>query len=177
MPAAGGMRHLMLLCPTFRSRYTPCGSSRTFEHEARARTRLAQGIIEIADGFRPVGILVAVLWIADRLLDLDQLPVGIQFIGRHHWEGGANARTHLRAVRHDSHRASRLNAQVHTGVPWCRSALRCCRRSERFGGEHLRGEYQRSGGKHAPEKTATTDVYHSAHIFPPPACLMAWRMR
>src|SRR5439155_17463432 len=81
------MRHLMLLGPTFRGRHAPGSSRRAFEHKARSRAGLAEGVIEITDRFRPVGILVAILRIAARLLDSDLLPVGVQFVGRHHGWG------------------------------------------------------------------------------------------
>jgi hypothetical protein len=105
-------------CLALRHRHAPGGGGGAFEHEAGGRARLAQGVIAIADRFRPVGILVAILGIADRLLDRDPLPVSLQFIGRHHRQRGADARTHLRAVRDDDHRTGWLNAQVHTGGPW-----------------------------------------------------------
>src|SRR5438445_1380553 len=101
------MRHLMLLGPTFRGRHAPGSSRRAFEHKARSRAGLAEGVIEITDRLRPVGILVAILRIAARLLDSDLLPVGVQFVGHHHEERGAYARTHLLAWRNDGYRDAR----------------------------------------------------------------------
>jgi len=59
IPAAGDVDNLVIKCLALRHRHAPFGGGGAFEHESARRARLAQGGIEIADRFRPVGILVA----------------------------------------------------------------------------------------------------------------------
>ncbi len=54
---------------------------RLYQHEARAGSRLAHDIVKASDRMGPVRVLIAVARIADRLIDLHPLPVGIQLVG------------------------------------------------------------------------------------------------
>ena len=93
-------------------RHLPLGRGGLDEHDARRCAGLTEGVEEVADGLRSVGVLVAIPRVADALFDLDARPVGIELVGGDHRERGADAGPHLRAVRHDMHRAVGIDAEV-----------------------------------------------------------------
>ena len=61
------------------------------QHQTRRAARLAHHVEKIADGVRAIGILSAVARIANRLLDLHQLPVGVQLVGDYQSQRDADA--------------------------------------------------------------------------------------
>ena len=74
--------HFVILSHTFRCRNLPLGSRSAYEHRAGGRTGAAERFIEVANGTRSVGILIAVFCVAEPLLDSTTIPIGFQFICR-----------------------------------------------------------------------------------------------
>ena len=62
-------------------RHIPLRRGGLHEHQARGCSGLTEGVEEVADRFRSVGVLVAVAYVAYALLDLDASPVGVEFVG------------------------------------------------------------------------------------------------
>ena len=73
--------------------------------------------------------MVAVSLVADGLLDLHALPIGVQLIGRDQRQRGPDPGAHFRTVRDDEDRAVGLDAEVYAGVKRGQFGLRVERRS------------------------------------------------
>ena len=75
---------------------------------------------------RSIGVLIAIAWVADGLIDFYSFPVGIQFVSNYHRQGSTNHRTHLRTMRHNIHRAISVDSykgvRVQRGTIGIRSA-------------------------------------------------------
>jgi hypothetical protein len=60
--------------------------------------------------------LVSVPLIADRLVDLHPLPVGVKLVRNYKWQGCPDDGAHLRAVSNDVDGSILLNPNKHIGV-------------------------------------------------------------
>ena len=72
------------------------------EHHAGGGARLAQVLVELADARGAVGVLIAVLLVADRLAHDDACEVGPELVGDQDRDRAADALPHLRARAHRS---------------------------------------------------------------------------
>ena len=85
---------------------------RRFQHLPGGGASHAHGLVELPNAARAVGVLVAVFGIALSLHDLDPAPVGLEFVGEHHGQAGANSGAHLRSMGDDRHIAVLIDAEV-----------------------------------------------------------------
>jgi hypothetical protein len=96
--------------------------------------------------------LVSIPLIADRLVDLHPLPVGVKLIRNYKWQGCPDDGAHLRAVSNDVHGPIPLNPNKNIGVKRgaVRIGLTVCRvlRSQ-YRREISDGENQCSCPKHS----------------------------
>ena len=99
--AAAGVGNLVVLGAHFVERNAPLGRRGLPQHQPCRCACIPQTVVVHQDAARAVGVLVAVLGVARRLGELDAAPVGIELVRHHLGDGGANALTHLRAVRGD----------------------------------------------------------------------------
>src|SRR5208282_5373530 len=109
----------MQLSRAFRCGNIPLASRRLNQHPARRSTALAHGVKKVSYRTRAIGILLAIALIANRLLDLDALPVGVKLVRKHEWQGCADGRSHLRPVGHDVDGSIPLNSHKDIGVKGC----------------------------------------------------------
>jgi hypothetical protein len=65
---------------------------------------LAHLVEKAADRVRTVGVLVAVLGVADGLVDLDFAPIRIELVGQNQGQGSPAPATHFGAIGHNGHR-------------------------------------------------------------------------
>ena len=65
------------------------------QHHPCGRSALAHGVEVSSYGFRPVGILISQPLVSHCLVDLYMLPIGVEFVGEHHRQRGANDGSHL----------------------------------------------------------------------------------
>ena len=133
------------------------------QHRARRGPGLAEGIEEVADRLRAVGVLVAVARVADALDDLDAGPVGVELVGGDHRQRRADAGPHLGAVRDDVHRAVGIDAQVDARIEGGVVGRRCGSRStpvlrEQRLRHEAGGDDERAGREHAAEEAPAADV-------------------
>ena len=170
LAAGRGVHHFMILRLHFGHGNAPLRGRGLLEHRARGGAGLPHGLVETTDGVRPVGILIAVFSVADRLLNLDAIPVGVEFIGNHHGESRANAGAHFRAVRDDDHRAVGLDAEVDAWMPGGLIRHRLSSDS------NLRSQHECARGEHVAEEAAAADLAYG-HAFTPAAILIAEQMR
>ena len=164
-------------------RHLPARGGRAHEHRAGGGAGAAERVVEVANGPRPVRVLVTVLRVAEPLLDAHGVPVGVELVGRHERQRGADAGAHLGPVRDDVDRPVGLDAEVDARVE--RGGLgtgadaRVLRK--RGLGQHLRGEHEGAGRERGAEEVAAADVFDEIHARPPfrrfAAVLMAARMR
>jgi hypothetical protein len=98
--------------------------------------------------------------------DLHPLPVRVQLIRRNHRQRGANTRAHLRTMRHDIHRAVRLDARINARMQSRAGGLPVIfvRVGERRFRQNPRGQHQRAGRKHAAQKAAARDIFDVARV-------------
>src|SRR6185295_13472825 len=107
----------------FGRRHAPAFRRGAFEHRASRSADLAHGYQVVPRAARSVGILVAELdLVAVRLLDANARPVGLHFFSNDHWQAGADAGSHLGAVRDDRDNAvgrdRDAHGRVHHGTVW-----------------------------------------------------------
>ena len=144
------------------------------EHRPRARAGDAHGVVEVLHRARAVGVLRAVLGVADRLEDPDARPVGVELFGEDHRQAGADAGSHLGAVRDDRHRAVVVENEVDARLPGLSGRLGSDLKDA--GGEGVgHAQHQRAGAEAVAEERATGE--RGAHACLPAASLMAARIR
>src|SRR5208282_4260021 len=80
------------------------------QHESRRCSGLAHRILERPDGVRSIGILVTITLVADGLLDLDALPIRVQFICDNDASRQKCAPAHIFNAAHDISPAADLIA-------------------------------------------------------------------
>ena len=162
-PPTGLVDHLVQLRPALRQRHLPLGRRRLLKHGSRSRAATPHGLVPMAHAARAIGVLVAITRLVTRRLpDLDQGPVGFQFVGHHHAQAGTHALAHFRAVAGDRYAAVGIDADIDLGIvdPAVGHAV---------GAELLvlgkgilptptGGQHQGTGGAHAFEKTPATQV-------------------
>ena len=173
--------HAMVLPLALRRVHAPLLRRRLLQHRARHGAELAHAVVVVADAPRAVGVLVAVLLVADRLRDLDSAPVRLELVGEDHRDAGAHALAHLRAMGDDRHRSGGVDGdeQVRTqrGTDGGRSLSDGRERVESRERIELEREREGSGGGHALEEGSAADVLNGVHDFTPAASLMAARIR
>src|SRR6266481_9012521 len=106
---------------------------------------------------RTICILVAILFIARCLHQLNARPVRVQFIGHDARQRRAAAASHLRAVRDDVGCSIRVDRQVNVRLKWCfrrrvRGRSVCCRGEQLFRYQPD-AEHERTGSEHALEES------------------------
>jgi hypothetical protein len=178
---------VVVLCRDLGGRHSPLRGRGAHEHDARRRTGAAEGVVEITNRSRTVGVLVAVRGVAESLLDAHAAPVGVQFVGGHERQRGADAGAHLRTVGDDEDRAVGFDPEIDARVERRALRARFDRRVLRPDGlgQHLRCDDQGTGRKDAAEEPAPADVLENAvddaHRPPPgwpdAAVLIAARIR
>ena len=155
-------------------RHLPARRRSLLEHRPRAGAGDAHGVVEVLDRARAVGVLRAVLGVADRLEDPDAGPVGVELFGKHHRQAGADAGSHLGAMRDDRHRAVVVENEVDARLPGLSARLGSD--LEDAGGEGVgHAQHQRAGAEAVAEERATRE--RGAHACLPAASLMAARIR
>ena len=168
------MNNLMILCLTFLGRHGPLRRGCAFKHQSRACSGVAHRVAKITDRARAIGVLGAVLYIAQRLLDFHTRPVGVELVCDYRWKPGANSRAHFRAVRDNDHRAVGLDSQIHARLPGSPVGSDCwagsCESIER---QQACAEHQRARRKDASKKSATRYQVDGIHLFTSAACLIA----
>ena len=137
-----GVDHLVVAGLDLGHRHTPFGGGGAFQHEARGSAGVFDGLDKVADGARAVGVLRTVLGVAQRLLHFDALPVGVQFLGQHQRQSGADAGAHLGAVGHNRNEPIGRDADEDVGHPGGCAGLggigeRGGTQNQATGGEHL----------------------------------------
>jgi hypothetical protein len=162
------------------------------QHRARRGPGLAEGVEEVADRLRAVGVLVAVARVADALDDLDAGPVGVELVGGDHRQRRADAGPHLRAVRDDVHRPIGIDAQedarVEGGVVRGVAEAGCAgirSMGEQRVRHEARGDDEGARREHAAEEAPPAHVgrddgprrHGGGHARPSAALLMAARTR
>jgi len=131
------------------------------EHEASGRTGLPHNFIEVANGMGAVSILVAIARIAESLLNLDSLPVGIEFIGYYERKSRANLRAHFGASGNNVDRPIDVDSNKHAGTKTGRIQLRFIQDgfiATKQRGRKVRPEEERSRTQDAVEKSSAADV-------------------
>jgi hypothetical protein len=93
-------------------RHVPLRRRGLHQHRARRRAGLPERVEEVANGFRAVGVLVAVARVADALRDFHARPIGVELVGGHHRQRRSNAGPHLRSVRHDVDGAVGIDPEI-----------------------------------------------------------------
>jgi hypothetical protein len=178
-PIASLMNHLVVPGDALGGGHVPLRRGRADEHHLRGRSCLPEGRVEVTDRAGSVRVLIAVLRVADALLDPDARPVDVQLVGRHHRQRGPDARSHLGSVGDDEHGAVGLDAQIDArpqdgGIRACRSRGRL-----RPGGvgEHPRRQHERTRREHPADELAPADVFDDAHARSFAAVLIAALIR
>src|SRR5207247_9477889 len=180
-PASRRVDHAMILALALCRIHAPLAGRRVLEHRARHGPELPHAVVVVTDAARAVGVLIAVLLVADRLFDLDSAPVRLQLVGEDHRNAGAHALAHLRAMGDDGHGTGRIDGheeiRVQRGTDGGRG--RRDRRewidaSKRI---KLERECARSRRGDALEEGPAADVLNGVHDFTPAASLMAARIR
>jgi hypothetical protein len=118
LAAAGAMHDEMGLGRAFFRGNVPLRSGSADQHHAPGSAHLAHQVEAAANRVRPVRILLAVLRIANRLLQLDLGPVGVKFVGDHERQSGAAAASHFRAMRDDGDGAIGSDRHPQAGFKW-----------------------------------------------------------
>ncbi len=180
-PVAAAVNHFVEVRGAFRCRHAPLRGGGGDEHGASRCACVSERIKEIPDRFRSVGVLVAVLHVADGLLHLHARPIGVQLVGGNQRERGPDAGAHFGAMRDDEDGAVGLDAQVDAGVHRRGFSARpetCRALREQLHRRDAGHQHKRSGGKHPAQKVTPGDVFEGAHARPPcAAALIAARMR
>jgi hypothetical protein len=117
--------------------------------------------------------LIAVLRIADSLLNLAALPIRIQLVSCNHGKHATDAGSHFGAVRDDHHSSVGLDAQVNAGMEWRVIHFRCARDLL----QNRRADDERTSGYKTFQESPAADDFNGLHAFTPAACLMACRIR
>jgi hypothetical protein len=174
------MDDLMIACLAFGLRHFPFGRRGGHEHRLGGRAGPAERLEEVADRARTVGVLVAVTRVADRLLDGDPAPIGLQLVGGHLRQRRPDAGPHLGTVRDDEDGAVGADAEVDARIERRRLGLRAERR--RLGpdglGQHLGRDDEGAGRRDPLQEVPAADILDRAHARPPfAAVLIAARMR
>ena len=118
-----------------------------FEHQPGGCSRLANGMDEVPDRTRSIGVLRPVPGISYGLLDANGLPIGVEFFGYYQRQGRSTARPHFRAVRGDDDLAIRFEPKVHSRLPYDVRRRRFIRR-------HASREDEGARGKERAEEAA-----------------------
>src|SRR5262245_27348731 len=103
---------------TLRRLDVPLLRGRLNEHEAGGGAGLPHYIEEASDRMRPVGVLIAVARVADRLFDLYFPPVCVQLVRDHERERSTNTGSHLRAMSDYPYRRWYRSRQTHWDGTW-----------------------------------------------------------
>jgi hypothetical protein len=154
------------------------------EHPAGRGTTLSHSVKEVSYRTGAICILLAISLIANRLIDLHALPVGVKFVRKHEWQGSADGRSHLRPVGHDVDSSIALNSYEEIGMKGGavsigliedltigRQSLRQNRWDETY------GEHKRARSKSSLEESTPTNILDLSHAILPAASLIAWRIR
>jgi hypothetical protein len=124
--------------------------------------------------------LVSVSLIANRLVDLHPLPVGVKFVRNYQRQGCPDNSAHLRTVSNDKDGAILLNADKDIGVE--RGAVRiglsaCLMLRDQYRRKISNGQDERSCPKHSLEEPTPAYVLDWAHAIFSAANLIAARIR
>ncbi len=157
-------------------RYFPARRRGLLEHRPGAGAGDAHRVVEVLHRARAVGVLRAVLGVADRLEDPDARPVGVELFGKHHRQAGADAGSHLGAMRDDRHGAVVVENEVDAGLPGL--SARPGSDLKDAGGEGVgHAQHQRAGAEAVAEERATRERGAHACLPAASAALMAARIR
>src|SRR5882762_61903 len=129
---------------------------------------------------RTVSVLIAVPGIADRLIDFHALPVGLQFVGHHQGQRGANYGAHFRAMRDNPDRSIRFDTYKHIGMKCgiiCVGTHIVGLMASQYFGCVICAQDKRSRSSEALEKPTATHIFNRAHRDSFTAALIAARMR
>src|SRR5271156_2903084 len=174
------MHHCMKVCLTLADGHSPLLSRGLNEHDPRGRAGQPHHIEKASDGMRTVSVLIAVPRIANRLINLHTLPVGIQFVSHHHGKSGANYRAHFRAMSDNPDSSVSLDAHKNIGMK-CGvigvSAHAGGLLSPQYFGCVISAYDERSGASQSLQKPTPTHIFNRAHAGSCAAALMAARMR
>ena len=96
--------------------YSPLVGGCTFEDGPGSCACLPHDLEETSNAARAIGVLGAVLLVADRLLEDDLVPVRAEFVRHHQGEASANTRTHFASVGDDGDGAIRGDGHRTDGV-------------------------------------------------------------
>ena len=110
------MHYCMRLGVAFLGPHAPLCRCRLDQHQPRRASGHAQRLKEAPHRMRPVGVLVAVLWISGGLNQFYPLPIRVQLIRDDSRQRGSAAAAHLRPVRDDVGRSARVDRQINAGV-------------------------------------------------------------
>ena len=181
-----GVRHAAALAGHFARRHAPLRGGGALEHHARGGARLPElHVRAVADARGTVGVLAAVLRVANGLLHAHGGPVGLELIGHGHHQRGARALPHLGAVHDHRDNAILANAQVDGRLERL-TFLPIEVRIERLEPAHAGGAYRehQAAGRKALQERAAFDLLWCRHgqrapvaAGSPAAARMASRMR
>src|SRR5580692_10121721 len=110
------MHHCMKVCLALIDGHSPLLSCGLNKHDPRGSAGEPHHIEKASDGMRTVRVLVAVSRIADRLINLHTLPVGIQFVSQNHGKSRANYGAHFRAMSDNPDSSVSLDAHKNIGM-------------------------------------------------------------
>ena len=186
---ARGVRDAVVGGPNLGCRYAPLRSRGLFQHRPRRRSCPAHRHEPVTQAARTIRILVAeALLVAPSLGDANPRPIGLEFVGHHHGDGGAHALAHFGAVADHGNGAVLGQRDVDGGIvaPTIRHSVRAELLLLRGDfGRQARGENEHAGTD-AGEQAAAADIDEAAREVvnvlghsrtPLAACLMAARMR
>ena len=113
---AGSMHHKVQLGRAVARGHFPLRGGSADQHGASGAADLTHQVKRTADGVRPICILIAIFRVADRLINLDLGPIGVELIGDYQRQGSAAPASHLRAVRDDGYGAVCCNRHPQAGI-------------------------------------------------------------
>src|SRR5580704_9439014 len=174
------MHYCMKVCLTLTDGHSPLLSRGLNEHHPRDSAGQPHHIEKASDGMRTVSVLVAVPRIADRLINLHTLPVGIQFVSQNHGKSRANYRAHFRAMSDNPDSSVSLDAHKNIGMKGGVvgvGAHAAGLLSPQYVGCVINAYNERSGASQSLEKPTPTHIFNRAHANSCAAALMAARMR
>src|ERR1700731_4728712 len=160
------MNHRMKVGLTLTGRYSPMLRSGPNEHEGGSSAGQAHNIKKASDGMRTVGVLIAVSRVTDRLIDFYALPVGIQFVGQDHRQGGSNDGSHFRAMSDNPDSSVRLDTDEHIGMKRgiiCVSTHIVGVVSPQLCGHKMGPQDDRPRRTEALEEPSSTHIFNHAH--------------
>ena len=159
--AVGGAMHdEVRFCGAVFGRNIPLRGGGADQHRSSGGTHLSHLIKKAADGMRSIRILIAVFWIADRLVNLYLGPIRIEFICNDQRQCSAAAASHLGPACDDRDRAVRRNGHPQTRVEH-RSRLALSGPKRLW--DITRAEHEGSADQRSLDKSATGNILDTLH--------------